>query len=102
MSETAASGAETLRLDVWLWRARFFRTRTVAADHVRARGVRLTQGAETRRVDKPAHTVSPGDIVSFKHGAHIESVEIVGLGTRRGPSAEAQALYRTLEGPGEP
>lgn len=93
--------ADTARLDVWLWRARFFKTRTLAADHVRGRGLRLSHNGQTRRIDKPATAITPGDVVTFARGAHITSVEILELGTRRGPPAEAQALYRLLEGGSE-
>ncbi len=90
--------ADTLRLDVWLWRARFFKTRSLAADHVRGRGVRLSHNGQTRRVDKPGQGITPGDVVTLARGAHITSFEILDLGVRRGPPPEAQALYRLLEG----
>jgi ribosome-associated heat shock protein Hsp15 len=89
---------DTLRLDVWLWRARFFKTRTLAADHVRGRGVRLSHNGQTRRVNKPGQVITAGDVVTFTRSAHITSLEILELGERRGPPAEAQALYRLLEG----
>ena len=50
--------ADTLRLDVWLWRARFFKTRSLAAGHVRRRGVRLSHNGQTRRVDKPGQVIT--------------------------------------------
>jgi len=90
--------ADTLRVDVWLWRARFFKTRTLAADHIRGRGLRLSHNGQTRRIDKPGQVIAPGDVVTLARGAHITSLEILDLGTRRGPPAEAQALYRLLEG----
>lgn len=90
--------ADTLRLDVWLWRARFFKTRTLAADHIRGHGLRLSRGGQTRRIDKPATAITAGDVVTLARGAHITSLEILDLGTRRGPATEAQALYRLLEG----
>ncbi|HPF23435.1 MAG TPA: RNA-binding S4 domain-containing protein [Hyphomonas sp.] len=93
--------AETLRLDVWLWRARFFKTRTLAADHIRGHGLRLSHNGQTRRIDKPSVTIAQGDVVTLARGAHISSIEILDLGTRRGPPAEAQALYRLLEGGSE-
>ena len=92
MSETG-----TLRLDVWLWRARFFRTRALSGAHVRGKGVRLSRGGQTRRVDKPGTAISIGDVVTLARGAHISSVEVLDLGTRRGAAEEAQALYRPLE-----
>ena len=56
---------EASRMDVWLWRARFFKTRARAARHVSARGVRLTRLNQTRRGTKPGAGVLPGDIVTF-------------------------------------
>ena len=84
--------AETLRLDKWLWHARFFKTRTLAAKFVSAGGVRLN----SNRVDKPATQVKPGDGLSFAIGAQVRVVHILAMGTRRGPAPEAQALYDDL------
>lgn len=90
---------ETARLDVWLWRARFFKTRALAARAVSTRGVRLTRHGQTRRIAKPATGVTVGDVLIFARGSHIEAVECVALGLRRGPASEAAGLYRRL---GEP
>ena len=43
----------SLRLDVWLWRARFFKTRALSGAHIRKRGARITRNGLTRRVNKP-------------------------------------------------
>jgi ribosome-associated heat shock protein Hsp15 len=95
---TPGVGADTsVRADVWLWRARFFRTRALSAAHVRKSGLRLSQGGNTRRTDKPGATLAVGDIVTFGKGADILSVEVLDLGTRRGPAEEARTLYRPLE-----
>lgn len=88
---------ETLRLDIWLWRARFFRTRVLSGAHIRKRGIRLTRSGQTRRVDKPGTAISIGDVVTMARGAHISTVEVLDLGARRGPAEEARALYRPLE-----
>ena len=84
---------ESVRLDVWLWRARFFRTRALAAQTISKRGVRITRFEQTRRTDKPGASVTVGDILTFSRGSNIEIVEISALGHRRGPDSEAQALY---------
>ena len=89
--------AMQVRADVWLWRARFFRTRTLSTAYVRKSGLRLSQGGLTRRTDKPGASLAVGDIVTFGKGADILSVEVLGLGTRRGPAEEARTLYRPLE-----
>ena len=85
-----------LRVDKWLWQARFFRTRTLAASQVQAGSVRIN-GTITK---KSASAVTPGDVLTFAQGNHIRVIEIVALGTRRGPAPEAQALYNDLSPPG--
>jgi len=84
-----------LRLDKWLWHARFFRTRTLAAAEVAAGHVRLNG----TRVAKPAQAVGPGDVLTFAQGARVWVVRIAALGVRRGPAPEAQALYDDLSDP---
>ena len=80
---------DKLRLDKWLWYARFFKTRTLAATRVAAGDIRVNG----TRVTKRATTVSPGDVLTFSIGPHVRVVEIAVLGTRRGPAPEAQTLY---------
>jgi ribosome-associated heat shock protein Hsp15 len=87
----------SLRLDIWLWRARFFKTRALATAHVRGHGVRLSHLGQTRKTDKPGAPVVAGDVVTFGKAGRIYSVEVTGLGDRRGPAEEARALYRPLE-----
>ncbi len=95
---TPDTGVETsVRADVWLWRARFFRTRALSSAHVRKAGLRLSHAGQTRRTDKPGAGLAVGDIVTFGKGADILSVEVLDLGTRRGPAEEARTLYRPLE-----
>lgn len=87
----------TLRLDVWLWRARFFKTRALSGAHIRKRGIRITRNGQTRRVNKPGTSIAVADIVTLALGGHIRAVEVLDLGVRRGPADEAAALYQTLE-----
>ena len=87
----------SIRLDIWLWRARFFKTRALATAHVRGQGVRLSHLGQTRKTDKPGALVVAGDVVTFGKAGRIYSVEVTGLGDRRGPAEEARALYRPLE-----
>ncbi len=82
-----------LRLDAWLWRARFFRTRALAASFVAGHGVRITRLGQTRRADKPGAGICIGDVLTFATGGHIHTVRVIALGTRRGPANEAQGLY---------
>jgi len=87
---------EALRLDVWLWRARFYKTRSLSAAEITKRGVRITRTGQTRRISKPAMTIRVGDVVTFGKSVHIRTVEVLGLGTRRGPAPEAAALYAEI------
>lgn len=89
----------TLRLDVWLWRARFFKTRSLSAATITKRGVRITRNGQTRRCDKPSATITPGDVLTFSRARNIEVVEVKALGTRRGPASEAETLYERREEP---
>ncbi len=88
--------AETCRIDVWLWRARFFKTRGLAARIVEEGGVRLSRGEARIALDKPSRTVRGGDVLVFARGARWMAVRIEALGARRGPASEARALYRVL------
>lgn len=85
---------DSVRIDKWLWRARFFKTRTLAAKVVSS-GLRIN-GART---DKPKTLVKPGDTLTFGQNRDVRIIEIVDLGVRRGPAAEAQALYKDLDPP---
>ncbi|WP_422000316.1 RNA-binding S4 domain-containing protein [Roseovarius mucosus] len=84
-----------IRLDKWLWHARFFKTRTLSAKEISAGHVRVN-GA---RVTKPAQAVGPGDVLTFAQATRVWVVRIAALGTRRGPAPEAQALYDDLSDP---
>lgn len=88
--------ADRLRVDVWLWRARFAKTRAVATDLVAAGGVRLMRDGQTRRLEKASATVAVGDVLVFQQGKGLRTVEVLTLGVRRGPAAEARTLYRDL------
>lgn len=90
-------GRATVRLDKWLWQARFFKTRSLAAKVVAGGHVRVN----STRVSKPAHSVGPGDGLTFTAGNRVRVVRILALGTRRGPAPEAQALYEDLSPPVE-
>jgi ribosomal 50S subunit-recycling heat shock protein len=84
------------RVDVWLWRARFFKTRTQAAKFVEEGRVRLTRIGQESRLDKSSRPVRPGDQLVFASGGKLVAVTVEALGERRGPPAEARALYSAL------
>ncbi|WP_310540956.1 RNA-binding S4 domain-containing protein [Phenylobacterium sp.] len=90
MSETGC------RADVWLWRARFFKTRSLAAKFLDEGKVRLTRAGAESRIDKCARALKIGDQLVFAVGGKLIAVAVEGLGERRGPPAEARGLYSTL------
>jgi ribosome-associated heat shock protein Hsp15 len=90
---------ETCRADVWLWRARFFKTRSLAARIIEEGGVRVARGGARSPIDKPSRSVRPGDVLTFAQGARWLAVKVEALGERRGPAPEARGLYSLLEGP---
>ena len=87
---------EAARADVWLWRARFFKTRTLAADFIEEGRIRITRDGTETRIDKPARPLKIGDALVFAIGGKLIAVRIVALGERRGPAAEARTLYSAL------
>ena len=91
MSETSC------RIDVWLWRARFAKSRSLAAAMVERGAVRLTHNGVQSRLDKPSRSVHVGDGLVFALGGRLVELEVIGLGERRGPPEEARALYSTVE-----
>ncbi|HEY2707581.1 MAG TPA: RNA-binding S4 domain-containing protein [Caulobacteraceae bacterium] len=88
---------KSVRADVWLWRARFCKTRSLAARLIDEGRVRLTRAGQETRLDKPARPVKLGDALVFALGGRLVAVRIEALGERRGPPAEAQALYAALD-----
>jgi ribosomal 50S subunit-recycling heat shock protein len=85
------------RADVWLWRARFFKTRSLAAKFVDDGRVRLTRAGLESRLDKCARPVKVGDALVFALGGRLTAVRVEAMGERRGPPAEARSLYSPLE-----
>ena len=82
----------TARLDKWLFCARFYRTRTIAQEAAAAGKVRLN-GA---KVEKPGHTLKPGDVLTLGRGAEVMAIRVLALAERRGPAAQARALYEVI------
>jgi len=91
VNETERSG--TIRLDKWLWQARFFKTRGLAAKAISEGRIRVNAA----RVAKPATSVTIGDGLTFVQGGRVRVVRIRALGVRRGPAPEAQLLYEEVE-----
>ena len=84
-----------LRLDKWLWYARFFKSRTLAAKLCASGRIRL----DGTIVQKPHHQVRAGNVLTFPLGPHVRVIKILALGTRRGPAPEARTLYEDLAPP---
>ena len=83
---------EKLRIDKWLWSARFFKTRSLSADavdggKVTINGVRI----------KPAKTVAIGDVLDIRAGKFRYEIEVLGISNKRGGAPEAQKLYRETD-----
>ncbi|MHB1124183.1 MAG: RNA-binding S4 domain-containing protein [Ramlibacter sp.] len=79
---------DKLRIDKWLWAARFYKTRTLASEEI-ARGRVEVNGQEV----KPAREVKVGDTVGLRQGPVTRTVVVKGLSGMRGPAPVAQQLY---------
>lgn len=87
---------ESLRIDKWLWHARFYKTRAIARQAACSGVLRLNN----QRVEKASIAVKPGDVLTVPRGHRDVAVVCVqALGARRGPASEAQALYDVVSGP---
>lgn len=85
--------APSQRIDKWLWCARRFKTRSLAAKIVSEGGVRVTREGTTQRVAKPAFTLRKGDQVSYLSGERIVVLTVKGFAERRGSPEASKALY---------
>jgi ribosome-associated heat shock protein Hsp15 len=92
------AGDAGIRLDKWLWQARFCKSRSLAAALVIEGRVRVN----SERAVKPARDVRPGDVLTFPQGGRIRVVRVMAVGERRGPASEAQGLYEDLDPQGTP
>ena len=84
--------SDKLRIDKWLWAARFFKTRSLAVDAVESGKVLVNEV----RV-KPAKTVGAGDKLDLRLGQYQFLLEIMAISNQRGPAPEAQKLYRETD-----
>jgi ribosome-associated heat shock protein Hsp15 len=92
MSYNNSSISEKLRIDKWLWAARFFKTRSLAIAAIESGKVEINEA----RV-KPAKTIDVGDSVAIRLGPYTFIVEVLGLSDKRGPATQAQKLYKETE-----
>ena len=91
---------EAQRCDIWLFRARLFKSRALATQFIESGKVRIDRTGRIERLKKPSGLVRPGDRLIYLRGERMMRIEILGLGERRGPASEAQTLYR-LEDTGD-
>lgn len=87
--EPDRKAAEGVRLDKWLWAARLFKTRSLAADEA-GRGRVQVNG----QLAKPARELRPGDRLTIRRQGYVQEVEVLGLSHVRGPAPAARLLYR--------
>ncbi|MEM8553663.1 MAG: RNA-binding S4 domain-containing protein [Pseudomonadota bacterium] len=85
----------SLRIDKWLWYARFFKTRALAGQIASKGKVRLNG----QHVRKASHPVREGDTLTFPQANRIRVIRVLALGQRRGPASEAAQLYQDLDIP---
>lgn len=91
MSEPALK----LRVDKWLWHARFFKTRSLAAKVVSGGKLRVNG----QPISKPAYMLSAGDVLTFPQADDVRVIKVLAMGERRGPAPEARLLYDDLDPP---
>ncbi len=84
--------AERIRVDKWLFHARFYKTRPLAQAACGSGRIRLN-GA---RVEKPGAFLKLGDVLTVPFGREVVVVKVLACGERRGPAAEARLLYEIM------
>ncbi len=92
MSQVHQTADDKLRIDKWLWAARFFKTRSLSADAVESGKVTMNEA----RI-KPAKAIGVGDRLVIRLGQYHFDVEVLGLSNKRGGAPEAQKLYRETD-----
>ena len=85
------------RIDVWLHRVRLAKTRAAAARLVTEGGIRLARQGVSRRLEKPAAEIEPGDALVIAVNGQILALRVCALPKRRGPPAEARAAFSELD-----
>jgi len=83
-----SKAADTVRLDKWLWAARFYKTRSLATQEIDKGRVQVNG-----QVAKPARELRTGDLIEIRQGPVLRAIQVRGLSNVRGPAPAAQALY---------
>lgn len=94
---TPAEALPRQRADLWLYRARLFKSRSLATRFIEAGGVRLERAGRVQRIGRASFNVQPGDVLVFVRGADPVQLRVLDMGERRGPPGEAQTLYECLD-----
>jgi ribosome-associated heat shock protein Hsp15 len=89
--------AGRMRIDLWLFRIRAYKTRGAAAEAVALHGVRIERDGQVRRSEKASTEIGVGDRVSLAGPAGRRLLQVVALPERRGPATEARACYEVVE-----
>jgi ribosome-associated heat shock protein Hsp15 len=92
MSKEIEQNNESIRIDKWLWAARFFKTRSLAADAVTGGKIDVN-GARA----KPSRIMRLGDKLNIRRGPYESTIVVKGVAKLRGPASEAQLLYEETE-----
>ena len=79
---------DKVRIDKWLWAARFYKTRTLATDEIQKGRISIND-----QVIKPAREVKVGDLISIRREGLTRVIQVLGLSEVRGPAPQAQLLY---------
>ena len=85
---------EKIRLDTWLWYARFYKSRSLSSKAILSGKLRVN----SNKIIKPASKVKINDILTINHLNKVRIIQVKSLGVRRGPASEAQKLYKDLSG----
>ena len=85
---------EKIRLDTWLWYARFYKSRSLSSKAILSGKLRLN----SNKIIKPASKVKINDVLTINHINMVRIIQVQSLGSRRGPASEAQQLYNDLSG----
>ena len=92
-ADTTADHEQRVRIDKWLWAARFYKTRSIAAEAVES-GKVLVSGARI----KPARAVKLYDVLEIRTPGAVYVVKVKMLSDKRGPAAQAATLYHETDG----
>ena len=89
---TPPAASPSVRLDIWLWAARFFKTRSLAKQAIEGGKIEVNDAPA-----KPSKGVHAGDRLAIRRGEEAFVVDVVALSEQRGPASVAQALYRETD-----